>query len=432
MPIKFIQRIIAETVEDVVIKSANLRVSKKIQFLLKFINTNDIFRLNMSTLVRYFDSYSGSYFLFGPRGTGKSTWLREKYPDAAWIDLLDSQVQRNYLARPERLKEFINANRAKRTFIIDEIQRVPQLLSLVHQQIELDKTLQFILTGSSARKIKQTGVDLLAGRAVLQTMHPFMAAEMGDLFDLEQSLRIGMVPLIRMSETPDETLRAYIDLYLQLEVKSEGMVRRLDDFSRFLEVISFSHSNILNVAAIARECVATRNTVESYITILEDMLIALRIPVFTRRAKRAMVSHTKFFFFDCGVYRSLRPLGPLDPREEIAGPALEGLVLQHLRAWIDYRRIDLKIYFWHTQAGNEVDFVLYGNDGFYALEVKNSQSIRLQDLRGLQTFKQDYPESETVFLYRGNEIINRNGIRCMPIDHFLRQLTPVKELPFNF
>lgn len=397
-------------------------------FLLIFISTNDIFRLYMSTLLRYFDHYPGSYFLFGPRGTGKSTWLRGQYPGAAWIDLLDSQEQRNYLARPERLKDFISANRTKGIFIIDEIQRVPQLLSQVHQQIELDKSLQFILTGSSARKVRQVGVDLLAGRAVMRTMHPFMAAEMGDIFDLEQSLHMGMVPLVCMSETPEKTRGAYIDLYLQQEIKYEGMVRRLDDFARFLEIISFSQASLLNVAAIARECIASRNTVESYITILEDMLIAVRIPVFRRRAKRAMVSHSKFYFFDCGIYRSLRPTGPLDPREEIVGPALEGLILQHLRAWIDYREIDLKIYFWRTEAGNEVDFVLYGNDGFYAIEVKNSQSIRLQDLRGLRTFKQDYPESETFLIYRGNEIINRNGVLCVPAEHFLRQLTPAQEL----
>ena len=183
--------------------------------------------LNMSFLLRFFEHSAGSYFLFGPRGTGKSTWLRQKYSNAAWIDLLDTETQRNYLSRPERLKEFIKANIDKKTIVIDEIQRVPQLLSLVHQQIEKNPSLQFVLTGSSARKLKQSGVDLLAGRAVLRTMHPFMAAELGSLFDLEKNLQLGMVPLVVMSDTPEKTLRGYIDLYLQQEVRAEGLVRRI-------------------------------------------------------------------------------------------------------------------------------------------------------------------------------------------------------------
>jgi uncharacterized protein len=384
----------------------------------------------MPTLPRFIDHFKGSYFLFGPRGTGKSLWLKEHFNNAAWIDLLDSTAERTYAARPERLKEFIAGNAQKQLFIIDEIQRVPQLLALVHQQIEDNKSLQFVLTGSSARKIKRAGVDLLAGRAIKRTMHPFMAAEMGDLFSLDESLKLGMVPLVRMSEFPDRTLHGYIDLYMQQEVKAEGLVRRVDDFARFLEVISFSHSHLLNVNAVARECVASRTTVESYVTILEDLLLGVRVPVFSRRAKRNMVAHAKLFFFDCGVYRSLRPSGPLDPREEIEGPSLEGLVFQHLRAWIDYRGADLKLFFWRTQAGNEVDFILYGNDGFYAIEVKNSQSIRPKDLHGLQAFTADFPEARALFLYRGADTIERSGIRCIPVDSFLRELTPLKETPW--
>ena len=160
-----------------------------------------------------------------------------------------------------------------------------------------------------------------------------------DGFDLAAALRVGLVPLV---------------------VKAEGLVRRLDDFSRFLEVASFSHAQLLNVAEIARECVASRNTVESYLGILEDLLIATRIPVFRRRAKRAVVAHGKFYFFDCGVFRSLRPAGLLDAGAEIDGAALEGLVLQHLRAWIGYGNADCRVFFWRTRGGSEVDFVLYG------------------------------------------------------------------------
>ena len=383
----------------------------------------------MPYVSRFFDHPAGSYFLFGPRGTGKSTWLRARYPDAAWIDLLDAEAERNYYTRPERLKDFLRAQAGRRTIVIDEIQRVPQLLPLVHQHMERDKSTRFVLTGSSARKLRRSGVDLLAGRAVLCTMHPFMAAELGDAFDLSRHLESGMVPLVLTAQQPDRTLRGYVDLYLQQEVKAEGLVRRLDDFSRFLEAASFSHAQLLNVADIARECVVGRTTVESYLGILEDLLIATRVPVFRRRAKRAVVAHAKLYFFDCGVFRSLRPAGPLDAREEIAGPALEGLVLQHLRAWIAYGGADCRVHFWRTRGGSVVDFVLYGGAGFHAIEVKNSRSLRPRDLRGLRTFHRDYPESAPILLYRGDETLDRDGVRCVPVDRFLRELIPGRDLP---
>lgn len=199
---------------------------------------------------------------------------------------------------------------------------------------------------------------------------------------------------------------------MEQKIKSEGLVRRLDDFSRFLEAISLSHGQVLNVAAVARECAASRNTVESYITILEDLLLAVRLPAFTRRGKRATITHSKFFLFDCGLFRSLRPGGPFDADAEISGPALQGLVFEHLRAWLDYRRARLRLHFWRTQAGNDVDFVLYGADGFHALEVKTARSVRPEDLRGLKSFREDYPECSTALLCRGEEAIERDGILC--------------------
>jgi uncharacterized protein len=385
----------------------------------------------MSYQLRYFDQTRGSFFLFGPRGTGKSTWLKNTFPQAGWIDLLDAEKERMYSARPERLKDFLALNRKRGTIVIDEIQRVPELLPVVHHQIEADKSLQFILTGSSARKLKKAGVDLLAGRAIKRQMHPFMAGELGPGFNLENNLALGMVPLVLFSETPANTLKGYIDLYIQEEVKTEGLVRRLDDFNRFLEIISFSHGGQLNVAEIARECLASRNTVESYITILEDLLLAVRLPVFRRKAKRATAVHSKFYFFDCGVFKAVRPAGPLDDETQINGPALEGLVMQHLRGWIDYRCADMKLYYWRTRGGSEVDFVLYGSEGFYAIEVKNGSIVRNSDMRGLKTFFQDYPQAMPILLYRGSETIMRDGIVCIPVDMFLQSLHPQKELPLE-
>lgn len=258
-------------------------------------------------------------------------------------------------------------------------------------------------------------------------MHPFMAAELGGAFDLARSLESGLVPLVVMAENADRTLRGCIDLYLQQEVRAEGLVRRLDEFSRFLDVASFSHAQVLNVSDIARECVARGNTVESYLGILEDLLIATRLPVFRRRAKRAVVAHAKLYFFAAGVFRSLRPVGPLDGRGEIAGPALEGVVLQHLLAWSDYGRVDCRVRFWPRRGASEVDFVLYGGAGFDAIDVKNSRSLRRGDLRGLQTFHQDYPESSRLLLYRGDEARERNGVRCLPVERLLRELIPGRD-----
>ena len=381
----------------------------------------------MTLIPRFFSENGKSYFLFGPRGTGKSTWLRNIHPDVAWIELLDSAVYRSFLSYPERLEDYVEIHRNKGIIIIDEIQRVPQLLSMVHKLIEKMPDMRFILTGSSARKIRQAGVDLLGGRAIIKEMHPFLAAELGNEFSIEKSLETGLVPLVWSSEHPAETVRGYIGLYLEQEIRAEGLIRKLDNFTRFLETVSFSHGHLLSISDISRECQVKRSTVDGYIEILEDLLIAKRIPVFSRRAKRALVAHTKFYFFDCGVYRSLRPRGPLDRPEDLLGQALEGLVYQHLQAWIDYSGLDMRLFFWRTRAGSEVDFIVYGSDCFWAIEVKNSSSIRRSDLGPLKTFFEDYPESIPIFLYRGKEVTKQNGILCIPVDIFLKKLDPTKK-----
>ena len=308
--------------------------------------------------------------------------------------------------------------------VIDEVQKVPALLDVVHQLIEQREDLQFILTGSSARKLKRTGIDLLAGRAILKSMHPFMAAEMGEMFDLEKALQLGLVPLIVAADDPEVTLGAYAALYLREEVQMEGLVRSIDGFGRFLEAISFSHGQVLNVSDVARECQVGRKSVEGYIEILEDLLLSFRLPVFTRRARRQLIGHPKFFLFDAGVFRSLRPSGPLDRPAEIDGAALEGLVAQHLRAWNAYGKDRHSLYYWRTRAGNEVDFVVYGPDGLWALEVKNARNIRSKDLSGLRAFVKDYPEARAGLLYRGEERLEIDGILCLPCGEFLSGLVP--------
>jgi len=382
----------------------------------------------METLPRFFDAPRNSYYLFGPRGTGKTTWLRSEYPQAILVDLLQPDQFRTLKARPERLRERIDAADSHSLCIIDEIQKAPELLDLVHSLIEEDPRRIFILTGSSARKLRREGVDLMAGRAVYRSLHPFMAGELGDFFDFEKALEIGMVPLVWDSDDPIDVLSSYVDLYLREEIKAEGLVRDLGDFSRFLEAVSFSHGQILNISNVARECEVPRKRVEGYVDVLEDMLLCYKLPVFRKKAKRELVKQSKFYIFDCGVYRCLRPNGPLDSPEGIGGAALEGLIGQHLRAWVGYRNRDEKLYFWRTRGGSEVNFVVYGKDAMGAFEVKNASTVHRKDLRHLKTFLRDYPQSTAVFLYRGKEKLLIDDITCMPCEEFLRRLTPARNI----
>ena len=378
----------------------------------------------MTSVDRFLSDPGGSFFLFGPRGTGKSTWLRRYHGDALWVDLLDRETYRLYAARPERLRDAVAAQADRRNVVLDEVQKVPEILDVVHQLMEEFPDRRFILTGSSARKLKRAGVDLLAGRAANLSMHPFMAAELGSAFSLDGALRLGLVPVVYSARNPAKALGAYVGLYLEQEVKAEAMVRNVGAFARFLEAISFSHASLLNMAAVARECQVSRNTVQGYIEVLEDLLLGFRVPVFSKRARRHIVQHPKFYFFDTGVFRSIRPSGPLDAPEELAGAALEGLVAQQLRAWIAYGHDDTDLYFWRTKSGCEVDFVVYGPGTFVAIEVKNARHVYRSDLNALRSFRQSYTQAETCLLYRGTERLQIDGVMCVPCEEFLAGMRP--------
>jgi len=382
----------------------------------------------METSGRFLQFQTGSFFLFGPRGTGKSTWLRPLRDSAVWIDLLDPEAFRLFQARPERLAERVAGQPQAVDVVIDEVQKVPALLNVVHSLVEGERPLRFILTGSSARKLRRGAANLLAGRLTELPMHPFMAAELGDTFNLQRALEMGLVPLIWSAAEPEQTLRAYASLYLQEEVQAEALVRDVGAFARFLEAISFSYGALLNLAEVARECQVGRKTVEGYLEILEDLLLSFRVPVFTRRAQRHLVAHDKFYFFDTGVYRSIRPTGPLDSVQEIESMALEGLVAQHLRAWSSYRNVPAELFYWRTKSGSEVDFVVYGADVFVAIEVKRSRLVHATDLRALKAFQEDYPEATVCLLYMGKEELKINGVLCLPCEQFLRHLHPQNEL----
>ncbi|OGX37540.1 MAG: ATPase [Omnitrophica WOR_2 bacterium RIFCSPHIGHO2_02_FULL_52_10] len=353
-----------------------------------------------------------SFFLFGPRGVGKTAWVRNQFPDALFFDLLDHQTYTQLLAAPQRLGDQIPQG-YKGWVVVDEVQRVPELLNEVHRLIE-SRRLRFVLTGSSARKLRRRGVNLLAGRALTRHMHPLTALELGVDFDLKRALRWGCLPLACTSEKPQDYLNSYAATYLREEVQQEGFVRNIGAFSRFLEAASFSQGSLLNMAAVSRECAVSAKVVEDYFSILEDLLIAVRLPVFTKRAKRRLITHPKFYYFDAGVFQAIRPRGPLDAPEEIHGAALETLFLQEARAINDYKDLGYQLYYWRTATGDEVDFVLYGERGLCAFEVKMARNIRADDLRTLQRFRADFPRAKMRLLYLGDRRWHDRGIEVVP------------------
>ncbi len=363
---------------------------------------------------------SQSFFLFGPRGVGKTAWLHQQFPNAIFFDLLDSRVYTQLLAAPHRLGDQIPPGYSD-PVIVDEIQRIPELLNEVHRLIE-SRRLRFVLTGSSARKLRRKGVNLLAGRALTRYMHPLIAAELGNDFDILRAARFGCLPLACTIGEPEDYLKSYVMTYLREEVQQEGFARNIGAFGRFLETASFSQGCVLNKAAVARECAVSAKVVEDYFGILEDLLIAVRIPVFSRRAKRRMGTHPKFYFFDTGIFQAIRPRGPLDSTEEVQGPALETLLIHHLRAVNDYGNLGYALHCWRTATGDEVDFVLYGKRGLRAFEVKRTQNVTSTDFRSLSRFLSDFPEAKAQLLYLGSRRWYEGGIDVIPFTECIHKL----------
>jgi len=361
-----------------------------------------------------------SFFLFGPRGTGKTTWVKSAFPKAVYIDLLEAELFNDLTANPQRLSNFIPPD-FNDWVIIDEIQRIPDLLHEVHRLIEIKKY-HFILTGSSPRKLKRKGPNLLAGRALTLSMHPLSVAELGDDFRLDHSLRYGQLPSVYTEADPKKYLEAYVKTYLEEEIRQEGLTRNLSAFARFLEAASFSQGSVLNISSVARECHVERKVVESYFSILEDLMIGHRIPIFSRKAKRRLIVHPKFYFFDVGVYRTLRPMGPLDAPEEVDGIALETLFLQELIALNSAFDFGYRIFYWRTSNGKEVDFVLYGPKGLLSFEIKRTSRITSAMLGGLKSFLADYPMAKAYFLYSGNRRMHEGKIEIVPLLEILKNL----------
>jgi predicted AAA+ superfamily ATPase len=360
-----------------------------------------------------------SFFLMGPRGSGKSTWLRATFPDAHVFDLLSEETYQRLLARPGLFADELRAVPTDKWVIVDEVQRLPGLLNEVHRFSE-EKRLRFVLCGSSARKLKRAGVNLLAGRALHRSMHPFVPEELGTQFDLEESLRCGLLPIVWDSAAKEDTLVAYAQLYLKEEIQAEALVRNLPGFARFLPLAALFHGQTVNVANIARETGVARTTVAGYLDILVETLLCFRLPAYEAKLRVRERKLPKWYWCDPGIVRAMkRSTGGIAPEER--GVLFEGLVVQLLRAYKDYRGICDEIYYWAPsgRSGTEVDFLLVRGADLIAVEAKSGQNFTDTWCKGLRAVAELKGLCRRIIVYpRGPVLRTEDGIDVFPFQHF--------------
>ncbi len=369
-------------------------------------------QLQLSSLIKH-----RSLFLFGPRQTGKTTFLREHFPHAKFFDLLESDTFRELSARPEIIRTTLREQ--DEIVVIDEIQRLPGLLNEVHLLIERNKKLRFIMTGSSARKLKRGAANLLAGRALIARFHPLVAPEL-DFERIEDRLVRGSLPSVIDSEIPFEDLSSYVGTYLREEVQAEGLSRSIEDFSRFLELAATTNGELLNFTSLGNDAAISPRTVQNYYQILEDTLVGHILKPFQKTKKRKAVATSKFYFFDIGVLNTLLGREQIAPRGEAYGRVLEHLIFLELRAYADYRRVRSELSFWRSLAKQEVDFLVGDKT---AIEVKAKERVSNADLKGLRALSEELRLKYKIVVC--NEKWPRkteDGIEIIGVQEFLRRL----------
>jgi predicted AAA+ superfamily ATPase len=364
-----------------------------------------------------------TFFLWGPRQTGKTTLLRQAYGDAVWVDLLKADDYRRYLERPELLREELRARPRGGQVVIDEVQKVPALLDEVHWMHEHLK-MRFALSGSSARKVRRGAANLLGGRAVRYELHGLTAAELGSDFQLVRLLNHGYLPSLYESDRPARALASYVGDYLKEEVAAEGLVRNLPVFSAFLGAAALSDGDLVNFANIARDCGVSGPTVKGHFGILEDTLLGRWLPGFTKRPKRRVVAAPKFYFSDVGVVNHLARRGELQPGGELFGKAFENWVFHELAAANAYLEAGAELHYWRLASGIEVDFII-GNMAV-AIEAKASARITSDHLSGLRHLRQDHPRVRRIVVcLESRRRITDDGIEVLPVRAFIDELAAI-------
>lgn len=369
---------------------------------------------------------SKSFFLFGPRQTGKSTYVKSLITDKdLYIDLLPQRNFLNYAKNPGLLREEIYAHLKQYDHfvcVIDEIQKIPALLDEVHEIIE-SEGIQFVLTGSSARKLRRGGVNLLAGRAYTYRLFPLTYQELGNDFELESALIKGCLPVLwnNSNESIQEFLKSYTETYLKEEIAAEGLVRNIGPFSQFLDIAAANDGEIVNFSNIARECSLSVKTVQQYYQILEDTFIAVKIMGWSKSPRKRLVLNPRFYFFDTGVSNALTHTLMSELNTIIRGRRFEQFIITQIQAMISYKRLDYQLYYWRTNNGAEVDLLICkGTRILYALEIKSSRTIVKEKLSGLKSFLNAHPDipAYVVGIHQKNRIID-DKINVMNWDSFL-------------
>jgi predicted AAA+ superfamily ATPase len=363
------------------------------------------------------ESENESLFLWGARQTGKSTLLKELFPDALWFDLLLSDVYERLLRNPSLLRETISEGQYK-VIIIDEIQRIPELLNEVHWIIT-HLPVRVIMSGSSPRKIIRSNTNLLGGRALRYELYPLISQEIPD-FDLLKALNNGLLPRHYLSASPKKLISAYVGNYLRDEIAGEAKIRNVSNFSRFLESAAFSNGEMINYTNIASECGVSAVTVKEYFQILDNTLIGRYLPAYQKKPKRRVITAPKFYFFDIGIVNHLLKRGRIEFGSELFGNAFEHFIYNELYAHSSYSGKDYPIYYWRTASQIEIDFVLGNND--VAIEVKATNNVQPKHLKGLKAFSEEYAVKQLILVC--NEPLPRisDDIRILPWKIFLEEL----------
>ncbi len=355
-----------------------------------------------------------SFFLFGPRGTGKTTLVKNTISDATLIDLLEIKTYRDYVRNPSIISE----QNLKSIIVIDEVQKLPELLDEVHRLIELEKLI-FLLTGSSSRKLKRGGANLLAGRAWWAELFPLTSIEISD-FDLLTYLNRGGLPFVYPSEDYIEELKAYTALYLKEEIQNEALTRKVPQFIEFMELMALSNGEEVSFQSIGRDCGVSPNSIKNYIEILEDTLVAFQLKAYKKTRKRKAIYRSKIYFFDIGVTNSLANRGEIFDNSELFGKAFEHFIILELRAYLSYSRKDVKMCYWRSTSKFEVDLIL---DNKWAIEIKSSKSVNDKHLKGLKALKEEgLIENYAVVSCDQNERRTRENINIFPWKLFLEKL----------
>ncbi len=343
-------------------------------------------------------------FLFGGRQVGKSTLLRERFPKAVYIDLLKSEIRNRFKQHPEEFRESLLRYPPETLVVVDEIQKVPDLLDEVHW-LMVEKGLWFILSGSSARKIKKAGANNLGGRAIPEYLYPLVSAEIPD-FDVERAVQNGMIPRHYMVANARNRLRGYIDLYLKEEIAEEALVQNIDDFTRFMEVAAIMDGEILNYEKVASDCEVSANTVKSYYQILVDTLLGFEVPAYRKVIKRKLYKASKFYYFDVGIANYLTGRHHLAPKTPEYGHAFEHLVMQEIRAYLGYTGSEETLSYWHTYEDLEVDAVI--GDARVAIEIKSTDHVDHDNKKGVMEFAKEHPDTKQILVSR-DRISRRSG-----------------------